>query len=62
MIKDLVKEKRQLYNLLLTPSEYKEIKNRADKYTGGNFSAWLRYTAMKYEPKKSELTTIPDTV
>jgi len=51
----LKKETRKNLNLKVSESELKQIKKLADKYTNGNLSQWVRYTAINYRPKKSEL-------
>ena len=44
-----------LVNFRVTKGELEEIKALAKKYAGGNLTAWLKYTAINYKPKKSEV-------
>ena len=44
-----------LVNFRVTKDELEEIKSLAKKYAGGNMTAWLKYTAINYKPKKSEV-------
>jgi len=52
------KEHRLPYTLRLGTAEVVLIQALADKYTEGNISAWLRYTALNYTPKANELESL----
>ena len=42
--------------LLKIPAEvFKLIQEKADLYTGGNTSMWIKYAAINHEPHASEL-------
>ena len=45
-------------NIRTSVSEYLEIQRKANKYTGGDISKWLRYASIKHNPNKKDL--IPD--
>jgi hypothetical protein len=49
-------KKTRTYNYLATAEEYERIKEKAEKYTRGKVSTWIRYAALNYVPKKDELT------
>lgn len=56
ILKEVNKNKRIInLNLKLAQWELDEIKKNAEKYAGGNLSAWVRYAAMKTKPAKKEL-------
>ncbi len=54
-LKSLIIPKKQLVNFKVTSKEMKLIQNNADKYAGGNYSAWLRHAAINYKPAKKDL-------
>lgn len=47
--------KHRILSLSVSPSELRTIKKLAGKYAGGNVSAWIRYCAINYKPKKREI-------
>lgn len=56
MLKELEKPERMtLLTFKVTKKQIEQLKAKADKYAGGNISAWLRYSALKYCPDKKEL-------
>jgi len=55
MLKSSIKEKKMILPIKLTKEEKKQLQEKADKYTGGNVSAWVRYAAIKLEPKSADL-------
>lgn len=56
-LKSLLVEKQEKPILIkVTPSEYKDIKEKADKYARGNVSSWLRY-AGTLDPREQDLVT-----
>lgn len=55
LLKEIKTEKRTLVNFKITKGERKTIEKNAKKYTGGNVSHWIRYCALNYKPKVSEL-------
>lgn len=58
MLKVAVKKKKddlELFNLKLTPEQKRALQAKADKYTNGNLSLWLRYAGAMYVPSKKEL-------
>lgn len=57
-LKSLIKEKRTLMNFKVSKAEIKTIEANALLFAGGNVSAWLRYAAMNYKPKKGELKNV----
>ena len=54
-LKKIVDEKRKNFTMRMSPEEAREVQEKADTYTGGNVSQWLRYAAVNHVPKKSEL-------
>lgn len=48
-------KKKNLINLKISENELQEIKKKADKYTNGNLSAWLRYAAIKFNPTQGQI-------
>lgn len=49
------KKKPKMINIRVSEDELKAIHEQAEKYTSGNITAWIKYTALNYRPKKSEL-------
>jgi hypothetical protein len=47
--------KKNLLNLKVTDLELKLIRQKAEKYTGGNISEWIRYAAIQLDPKLTDL-------
>lgn len=41
-------------HIKLTPKEHALLMKRANWFSMGNLSAWLRYTGLKYNPKRGE--------
>lgn len=62
-LKQAIKPKKnKLLNLKVTPKEMHQIQLKADKYTGGNVSEWIRYASIQLEPRVSDLvTSVPKT-
>ena len=54
-IKNKRESEKTNVNFRATKDELDKIKKLAKKYAGGNLTAWLKYTAINYKPKKSEL-------
>ena len=48
--------KNRILSISVSPSELRTIKKLAQKYAGGNVSAWIRYCAINYKPKKHEVS------
>lgn len=48
-------KRNKLINFRASIPELKEIKDKANKYTDGDISKWIRYSAIKYTPKKKDL-------
>ena len=40
----------------VTPEDYEVIKEKANQYTGGNVSEWVRYASTNLLPKSHDLT------
>ena len=55
MLKHLCKEKRVNVNLKATKEEIKIIKEKADEFTKGNVSAWVRYASMNCKPPRAAI-------
>ena len=47
------RSKLKLINLKVSSRERKELNALAQKYMGGNLSAWLRYAGLRFDPKKN---------
>lgn len=59
LLKSAVKPtKSEMINLKLTRNERRMIQARADKYTGGNVSEWIRYAAINLEPRIQDLVNV----
>lgn len=43
-------EQSKLITLRISLAEWETIKERANRFAGGNFSAWLRIAALNYLP------------
>jgi hypothetical protein len=56
LLKTLDKEKRRNFTMRMSAEEMKQLQEKADLYTNGNLSQWIRYAAFNYVPKKSELS------
>lgn len=55
-LKQAIKPKKDnLINFKATDLEMNLIQRKADKYTGGNVSEWIRYASIQLEPKQSDL-------
>jgi hypothetical protein len=50
--------KSEMVNVKLTKAERKLLQMKADKYTGGNVSEWLRYAGMNLDPRAQDLVTV----
>lgn len=48
------KSKLIVINIKLTPSDLKEIRAKARKFSKGNTSAWIRHTGKTHMPKAGE--------
>ena len=56
MLKQCIKKAvRKLMNFKVTDEERALMQAKADKYTNGNVSDWLRYAGTKLDPKKCDL-------
>lgn len=44
-----VKRKKHLFNFVVNREERRQIKRKANKYTRGNSSAWVKYAALKHD-------------
>ena len=42
------------FNMKFGLKDFKIIQSKADKYTGGNVSEYLKATALRYVPKRGE--------
>lgn len=51
-LEDLKKEKQTMISMQLPIPLLKQIKAKAKKYASGNVSAWMRYAAANFDPKK----------
>jgi len=58
MMKHLVKEEKKIFNMRLTETEIKAIKAKAELYYDGNMSGFMKWAALNYNPKASELIDI----
>ena len=56
LLKKLQDEKRKNFTMRMSQEELKTLQAKADLYTNGNLSEWIRYAAFNYQPKKSELS------
>jgi len=46
------KEKNVLVSFKILPNELQKIQRKADKFTQGNVSEWLRISGMNHQPTK----------
>lgn len=51
-------QKQNLLTIKCSNAEMKTIKSKADKYTNGNVSEWVRYAAMTLDPRIQDLITV----
>jgi hypothetical protein len=51
-------QKKNNYNLRLSDRERKIIEEKANKYTLGNRSAYIRYAALNFTPKDKDLIRV----
>lgn len=56
MLKKLIREKLIPKNIKFSAEELRFIQKQADEFSDKNFSAFVRYAALNYQPKKKELT------
>jgi len=56
LLKTLAAKKRKIINLKVTEAEHTKAFAQAKKYTKGNLSAWIRFSATHFEPKRTDLT------
>lgn len=54
-LKKIENEKRKLVKVRMNEDERSLIQEKADQFCDGNFSAWVRYSAIHYKPRASEL-------
>lgn len=48
-------DKTKMHNIRLTDEEQEKIKKKADTYTEGNVSAWMRFASTELTPPKKYL-------
>ena len=51
-----------MVNLKVSDWEYHMLQLKADRISGGNLSELLRYAGLNFEPKKSDLVDVEQTV
>lgn len=62
VLKSIVKRKvskvppRILLNVKVSEEEREAIESKAKQFTRGNISAWLRYSGVKCQPRKKDVT------
>lgn len=49
------REKASLFNFRYNDEEREKIKAKADRFTYGNMSAWIKYAALELEPRPEDL-------
>ena len=55
-LKQLQREnKNKLLTVKVTPSDFDIIRNKAELYTEGNISEWIRYSSTLLNPKSKDL-------
>ena len=56
VLKNLRPETRSRpFNIKVTETEYSTLKVKAQRYTDGNVSAWVRYAALNLKPDPKDL-------
>lgn len=50
--------KSEMINLKLSRGERRLIQAKADKFSGGNVSEWIRYAAINLEPRIQDLVNV----
>ena len=45
-------------NLKLSSSTLKALEQKAKRYAKGNLSAWIRFAAVKYSPRPSDIKAL----
>ena len=58
VMKHLIKERSNIFNLRISESEMKEIKKRAKDLYNGNVSGYMKHAALNYRPKKEDLVEV----
>ena len=53
ILKSLLREKKRLINFYVSPEEKALMQSKADEYTSGNLSEWVRYAAVHYQPRRA---------
>jgi hypothetical protein len=53
-------ERSILFNFKLNQNEMNLLKEKANLYTEGNISEWIRYATLKLEPKSDDFIRIAD--
>lgn len=58
LLKSSVRRPKKSTNIIvkLDEAERKHIQSKANKFTRGNISEWVRYAAIHLEPKAADLT------
>lgn len=55
-LKNLKPETRSRpFNIKVTETEYTVLQTKAQRYTDGNISAWVRYAALNLQPKPEDV-------
>lgn len=55
VLKDGIKKKDKRLLVALNEEQDKLIQAKADRYTNGNMSHWVRYASVNHVPKDSDL-------
>jgi len=56
ILRQISNAKKTLMNFKISNQDRKAVIENANKYTGGNISAWVKYASLNYKPKKGELS------
>ncbi len=60
MLDILKRNKRKLLNFKANKNERETIQAKANLFTGGNISAWIRYASLNHSPAAQELSKSHD--
>jgi hypothetical protein len=52
------KEETKIINVRVTDSDRNKIKNKANRYSNGNLSAYMKYALINFTPKEEDLIEI----
>ena len=58
VLKNVTVGVRKNLNIKMSEEELRSVRQRAQKYSDGSVSAWIRYSATRLDPKKDDLKKV----